>query len=43
LAEAYEKSGDTESAIKNYKKVLQIDPNNKNAAGKIKQLETNKP
>lgn len=43
LAEAYEKSGDTESAIKNYKKVLEIEPTHKNAAAKIKQLETNKP
>jgi CubicO group peptidase (beta-lactamase class C family) len=39
LAEGYELSGDRESAVKYYKKVLEIDPNNKNALEKIKQLE----
>jgi CubicO group peptidase (beta-lactamase class C family) len=39
LAEGYEVSGDKESALKYYRKVLEIDPNHKNALEKIKQLE----
>jgi hypothetical protein len=32
-------NGDKELAIKNYKKSLELDPNNKNAVEKLKQLE----
>jgi CubicO group peptidase (beta-lactamase class C family) len=39
LAEAYMSSGNKELAIKNYKKSLELDPNNKNAAEMIKKLE----
>jgi tetratricopeptide repeat protein/amidohydrolase family protein len=38
LAEAYMLSGDKEQAIANYRKALEIDPSNKNAAEKLKQL-----
>ncbi len=41
LAEAYEVKGDKASAIRNYKKVLEIDAANKNALEKIEQLEKN--
>ena len=39
LAEAYMLSGNKELAIKNYKKSLELDPANKNAAEMIKSLE----
>jgi CubicO group peptidase (beta-lactamase class C family) len=39
LAEAYMLSGNKELAIKNYKKSLELDPTNKNAADMIKSLE----
>ncbi len=39
LAEAYLLSGNKELAIKNYKKSLELDPKNKNAADMIKSLE----
>ena len=39
LAEAYMIKGDKPKAIANYKKSLELDPNNKNAAAKIKELE----
>ncbi|HEY8561119.1 MAG TPA: serine hydrolase [Pyrinomonadaceae bacterium] len=39
LAEAYMINGDIEKAIENYKKSLALNPNNKGAAERIKQLE----
>ena len=39
LAEAYMVKGDKAKAIENYKKSLALDPNNKNAAERIKELE----
>lgn len=39
LGEAYLISGDKELALKNYKKALELDPQNANAAGIIKRLE----
>ena len=39
LAEGYMVKGDKQKAIEYYKKSLELDPNNKNAAEKIKQLE----
>jgi CubicO group peptidase (beta-lactamase class C family) len=38
LAEAYEVKGDKARAVENYKKSLELNPNNKGAAEKIKQL-----
>jgi Flp pilus assembly protein TadD len=38
LAEAYMKSGDKESAIKNYEKSLELAPSNDNAAAMLKRL-----
>ena len=40
LAEAYMGAGEKELAIKNYKKSLQLDPANQNAAIKLKQLNS---
>jgi CubicO group peptidase (beta-lactamase class C family) len=39
LGEAYMKSGNKELAIKNYKKSLELDPKNENAANMLKTLE----
>jgi predicted alpha/beta superfamily hydrolase len=39
LAEAYMNSGDTERAIKNYKKSLELNPDNTNAKEMLKKLE----
>ena len=39
LGEAYMMSGDKELALKNYKKALELDPQNTNAASVIKRLE----
>ena len=39
LAEAYLTSGDISRAVENYKKSLKLNPNNKAAEEKIKQLE----
>ena len=39
LAEAYMDHGDKELAIRNYKKSLELDPDNTNATEKLKQLE----
>jgi tetratricopeptide (TPR) repeat protein len=39
LAEAYMKKGNTKLAIENYKKVLEMDPNNQNAKKMVEQLE----
>ena len=39
LAEAYMKNGDTEKAIKNYKKSLELNPENDNAKEMLKKLE----
>jgi imidazolonepropionase-like amidohydrolase len=39
LAEAYMDHGDKELAIKNYKKSLELEPDNTNAVEKIKQLD----
>jgi pimeloyl-ACP methyl ester carboxylesterase len=39
LAEAYMKNGDKDLAIKNYKKSLELDPENKNALEMLKRLE----
>jgi tetratricopeptide (TPR) repeat protein len=38
LAEGYEATGDKESAIKNYRRSLELDPKNKNAAQRLKAL-----
>ena len=38
LAEIYELIGDKEEAIKNYKRALELDPSNSNAAGHLKKL-----
>ena len=38
LAEAYMMDGNKELAILNYQKSLELDPDKKNAAGKIKHL-----
>ncbi len=40
LGEAYMKKGDKSIAIENYKKVLELDPNNQNAKKMIEQLES---
>lgn len=39
LAEAFEANGDREQAVKNYRRSLELDPNNKNAARRLKQLD----
>jgi CubicO group peptidase (beta-lactamase class C family) len=39
LADAYAKDGQKEQAIANYRKALEIDPKNQNAADKLKGLE----
>ena len=39
LAEAYMDHGDKELAIRNYKKSLELDPDNANATEKLKLLE----
>jgi predicted alpha/beta superfamily hydrolase len=39
LANAYAIKGDKESAIKNYKKSLELNPNNQNAVEQLKKLE----
>jgi len=39
LAEAYMNSGDTENAIRNYKKSLELNPDNTNAKEMLKKLE----
>jgi tetratricopeptide (TPR) repeat protein len=38
LADAYEANGDKQLAIDNYKKSLELDPKNKNAASMLKRL-----
>src|SRR5256886_17526259 len=39
LAEAYAKDGQKQQAIANYRKSLELDPKNQNAANKLKELE----
>jgi CubicO group peptidase (beta-lactamase class C family) len=39
LAEAYAKDGQKQQAITNYRKALELDPKNQNAANKLKELE----
>jgi tetratricopeptide (TPR) repeat protein len=39
LGEAYMKNGDTEKAIQNYKKSLELNPNNNNAVRMLEQLK----
>lgn len=39
LAEAYAKDGQKEKAIANYRKSLELDPKNENAAAKLRELE----
>ncbi|HEX5733652.1 MAG TPA: serine hydrolase [Blastocatellia bacterium] len=39
LGEAYEMKGDKEQAIKNYKKSVELDPNNTNGIQKLKRLQ----
>jgi tetratricopeptide (TPR) repeat protein len=39
LAEAYAKDGQKQKAIDNYRKSLELDPKNQNAADKLKDLE----
>lgn len=41
LGEAYMIAGDRKNAIKYYRKVLELDPNNKNAEEKLEQLKKN--
>ena len=41
LAEAYEEAGDDPSAIVNYKKSLELDPENQHAENVLKRLEAN--
>lgn len=41
LAEAYMKSGDVNNAIKNYKKSLELNPNNNNAKEMLEKLKSN--
>lgn len=43
LGEAYMKDGQKELAIENYKKSLELNPENKNGAEMLKKLEENKP
>ncbi|WP_082585001.1 serine hydrolase domain-containing protein [Caulobacter sp. Root655] len=40
LAEAYQVNGDRAEAIRNYRRSLELDPKNTNAAGRLKALET---
>lgn len=39
LAEAYMKNGDNEKALANYRKSLELNPNNENAKEKLKELQ----
>ena len=39
LAEAYGKDNQKQLAIENYRKSLELDPKNQNAADKLKELE----
>jgi CubicO group peptidase (beta-lactamase class C family) len=39
LAEAFEANGEREQAVKNYRRSLELNPNNKNAARRLKQLD----
>lgn len=39
LAEAYEKNGERELAVKNYRRALELDPKNTNAAQQLKKLD----
>jgi predicted TPR repeat methyltransferase len=39
LAEAYAKDGQKQRAVANYRKFLELDPKNQNAAAKLKELE----
>jgi tetratricopeptide (TPR) repeat protein len=41
LAEGYDNIGDKESAIENFKKVVELNPHNNYAADRIKKLESN--
>jgi cytochrome c-type biogenesis protein CcmH/NrfG len=41
LGEAYMESGDNTLAIENYQKSLSLDPNNSNAATRLKKLGAN--
>jgi CubicO group peptidase (beta-lactamase class C family) len=41
LAEAYEKDGQKQLAIENYRKSVELDPNNQNAKDRLKALEGN--
>lgn len=41
LGEAYMINGDKELAVKNYRKSLELNPENTNAAGMLKKLQTN--
>jgi len=43
LGEAYAAKGDRENALANYRKSLQMDPSNRNAAEWIAKLESKKP
>lgn len=39
LAEAFEANGERAQAVRNYRRSLELDPNNKNAAVRLKQLD----
>ena len=39
IAEAYEANGERESAIRNYRRSLELDPNNRNAVQHLKKLD----
>lgn len=41
VAEAFEKNGERELAVKNYKRSLELDPKNANAARQLKKLDPN--
>jgi tetratricopeptide (TPR) repeat protein len=42
MAQAYLKKNDKENAIKNFEKVIQIDPNNQQAKRQLEQLKNSK-
>jgi len=43
LAEAFMVAGKREDALKNYRKSLQMNPDNTNAAERVRKLETSSP
>jgi CubicO group peptidase (beta-lactamase class C family) len=43
LAEAYMRNGDTELAVRNYQKSVELNPNNRNGVEALKKLQATKP